>query len=166
MIQTPTNAKSLSFSLDFYTYEFPNYICDVYNDFFVAVLSPKPAGQSDGNVSYDEKGNTISVNAGFLQVCHPQKASNGVFFDCPLGPEQLAGTGFDIDGFGFESTNSAATGWLRTTTLLESPGLPITLDFAVWDSGDGYLDSTVLIDDFRFGLEETPTQTEPIPDPK
>lgn len=166
VIKTPTNATSLSFSLDFYTYEFPNYICDVYNDFFVAMLSPTPAGQAGGNVSYDGKGNTISVNAGFLQVCHAQEASSGAFFDCPLGPDQLAGTGFDLDDLGKPTKNSAATAWLRTTTSLALPGQEITLDFAIWDSGDGVLDSTVLIDDLRFGLDETPTQTEPIPDPK
>ena len=67
VIKTPTNAKSLSFNLDFYTYEFPNYICSQFNDFFVAMLTPKPGNQPDGNISYDSKGNTISVNAGFLQ---------------------------------------------------------------------------------------------------
>lgn len=166
VIQAPTNAKSLSFNLDFYTYEFPNYICDVYNDFFVAMLTPKPANQPDGNISYDSMGNTISVNAGFLQVCHPQTASNGANFDCPLGFDQLAGTGFDLDYFGDLTDNSAATGWLKTSTPLEKSGQEITIDFAVWDSGDGVLDSTVLIDKFEFGLDETPTQTEPIPDPK
>src|SRR5262249_44751582 len=143
--RTPTNATSLSFNFDFYTYEFPKYICSVYNDFFVAMLSPKPASQVDGNISYDGKGNTISVNAGFLQVCHAQTASNNVYFDCPLGPAQLAGTGFDVDFVGMPTTNSAATGWLKTTTPLERAGDKITVDFAIWDSGDGVLDSTVLI---------------------
>lgn len=166
VLKAPTNAKSLSFNLDFYTYEFPGYICDVYNDFFVAMLTPKPANQPDGNISYDSMGNTISVNAGFLQVCHPQVASNGASFDCPLGFDQLAGTGFDVDFFGLATDNSAATGWLKTSTPLAQAGQDITIDFAVWDSGDGVLDSTVLIDKFEFGLDETPTQTEPIPDPK
>ncbi len=165
-LKAPTNAKSLSFDLNFYTYEFPHYICDIYNDFFVAMLKPVPLGQSDGNISYDTLGNTISVNAGFLQVCHPQDASSGVYFDCPLGPAELVGTGFDVDPFGNETTNSAATGWLKTSTLLANPGQEITLDFAIWDSADGLLDSTVLIDNFHFGLTETPTQTEPIADPK
>lgn len=166
VIKTPTNAKSLSFNLDFYTYEFPGYICSQYNDFFVAMLSPKPAAQVDGNISYDSKGNTISVNAGFLQVCHPQTASNGAYFDCPLGPSGLQGTGFDLDIFGEPFDGSAATGWLATTSPLDQPGQNITVDFAVWDSGDGILDSTVLIDNFQFGLDDTPTVTEPIPDPK
>jgi len=166
VIKTPTNAKSLSFNLDFYTYEFPGYICDKYNDFFVAMLTPKPANQADGNISFDSKGNTLSVNAGFLQVCHAQDASNGVFFECPLGPSELLGTGFDVGFFEEPTDNSAATGWLKTTTPLEQPGQEITIDFAVWDSGDGVLDSTILIDKFEFGLDETPTQTAPIPDPK
>ncbi|MFO0593556.1 MAG: choice-of-anchor L domain-containing protein [Polyangiaceae bacterium] len=166
VIKTPTNAKNLSFNFDFYTYEFPNYICSEFNDFFVAMLTPKPANQADGNISYDSMGNTISVNAGFLQVCHSQVASNGVNFPCPLGPAQLAGTGFDVDFFGDMTDNSAATGWLKTSSPLEKPGDQITLDFAIWDSGDGVLDSTVLLDKFEFGLEQTDTETAPIPDPK
>lgn len=166
VIKTPTNAKSMSFNLNFYTYEFPGYICSTYNDFFVAMLSPPPAGQPDGNISYDGNGNTISVNAGFLQVCHAQTASNGAFFDCLLGPDELTGTGFDVDYFGQPSTNSAATAWLQTSTPLTSPGGQITIDYAVWDSGDGVLDSTVLLDNFQFGLDDTPTETAPIPDPK
>lgn len=166
VLRTPTNVNSLSFDLSFYTHEFPTYICTPYDDFFVAMLAPKPAGQPDGNISFDSKGNTISVNAGLLQVCHPQTASNGALFDCALGPDQLAGTGFDLDYYGKPSTNSAATGWLRTSTPLASPGQEITLDFAVWDSGDGFLDSTVLIDNFQFGFDDNLTQTKPIPGPK
>jgi len=159
-IKTPTNAKSLRFNLNFYTYEFPGYICSSYNDFMVAMLNPIPPGQPDGNISYDSKGNTISVNAGFLRVCNPQTASNGVFFDCDLGPGDLAGTGFD------DFTNSAGTGWLQTSSALVDPGSEIELDFAIWDSGDGILDSTVLLDNLGFVVNETPTETIPVAEPK
>jgi hypothetical protein len=159
-IQTPTNAKSLKFNLDFYTFEFPNFICSEYNDFFVAMLTPKPAAQPDGNISFDENGNTISVNAGFLAACTPQTASNNQPFACPLGPSQLSGTGFD------QGTNSAATGWLETAAPIEQPGQNITLHFAIWDSGDGVLDSTVLIDNFAFDVNPADTETAPVPVPK
>ena len=159
VIQAPTNAKSLHFNLNFYTYEFPYFICSTYNDFFVAMLAPPPAGLPDGNVSFDSQGNTISVNAGFLEVCHPQDAG-GKNFPCSLGPAGLAGTGFDDD------TNSAATGWLVTNAPVEDPGGNITLLFAIWDSGDGILDSTVLLDNFGFDVEGAPTQTTPVPPPK
>ena len=160
VIKTPTNAKSLKFNLDFYTFEFPNFICSEFNDFFVAMMTPKPAGQPDGNISFDSKGNTISVNAGFLQVCTPQQASNGQPFACALGTSQLQGTGFDQD------TNSAATGWLQTTSPVPKPGDDITLLFAIWDSGDGILDSTVLLDNFSFDVTPAKTETQPLPPPK
>jgi len=158
-VKTPTNAKSLRFNLNFYTYEFPNYICSQFNDFMVSMLSPIPPGQPDGNISYDTKGNTISVNAGFLRVCHPQVAK-GIDFPCDLGPGDLAGTGFDV------GTNSAGTGWLQTSSALVDPGSVIDLDFAIWDSGDPILDSTVLLDNFGFVVNETPTETIPVAEPK
>ena len=57
----------------------------------------------------------------------------------------------------------AATSWLVTTAPIEAPGGEITLHFTVWDSGDGALDSTVLIDNFRFDLGEGNVGTTPIP---
>ena len=162
-VRAPTNAKSLKFNLNFYTYEFPNFVCSTFNDFFVAILDPHPQGQPDGNISFDSQGNLISVNAGFLQVCTPQMAG-GKNFDCPLGHDQLLGTGFD-ESFGLPSDNSAATGWLQTTSPI-APGSDIQLLFAVWDSGDGVLDSTVLLDNFSFDVTGADTVTTPIGVPK
>lgn len=168
VIKTPTNAKSLSFNLDFYTYEFPHYTCSEFNDFMVAMLSPKPSGQADGNISFDSKGNTISVNAGFLEVCGcdggPPCAAGNKTFSCLLGRDQLSGTGFDDSEL--DSFNSAATGWLETTAPLANPGEPVTLLFAIWDSGDGVLDSTVLLDNFTFEVGQASAKTAPVPVPK
>jgi len=167
VIKTPIDAKSFSFNLDFYTYEYPNYICDTYNDFFVAMMSPTPSGLPDGNISFDPDGNTISVNAGFLDVCTPGN-HGGKNFSCTQGTAELMGTGFDeqiaLDFKTFEETlGSAATGWLETKAPIDSPGSDITLHFAIWDSGDGVLDSTVLIDNFKFESDGTTTGTQPIP---
>ena len=162
----PTDAKSFSFNLNFYTFEFPSYICSEYNDFFVAIQTPAPAGASSGNISFDSKGNLISVNAGFLQVCQAQTASDGTYFPCPLGATQLQGTGFDQPGGDFgETENSAATGWLQTTSSVTG-GSSFTLRFAVWDSGDGVLSSTTLIDNFKFDQQPADTTTTPITMPK
>ncbi len=163
-VKTPSNAKSLKFNLNFYTYEFPQYVCSQFNDFFVALLSPAPQMYPDGNISFDSQGNLISVNAGFLQVCHPQQAG-GKNFPCPLGPSQLTGTGFDEDQFGFYPDNSAATGWLQTNTPV-APSTEISLLFTIWDSGDGILDSTVLLDNIAFDVEDLGTGTAPIDTPK
>jgi hypothetical protein len=157
VIKTPSDAKSLKFNLDFYTYEFPVYICSMFNDFFVALMTPQPMGSLDGNISFDSQNNLISVNAGFLQVCSPQSAG-GKQFPCPLGPGELSGTGYDEQQGG-----SAATGWLETTAPIDTPGAEITLRFAIWDSGDGVLDSSVLVDNFRFEAQEGSTGTIPVP---
>jgi len=158
VVKTPTDAKSFTFNLNFYTYEFPNYICSQFNDFFVALLTPTPAGLTDANISFDAKGNLISVNAGFLEVCNPQVASNGQPFACAAGPAELSGTGYDEQAGG-----SAATGWLQTTAPIDAPGSDITLRFAIWDSGDGVLDSTILLDNFKFESTEGTTGTVPVP---
>src|SRR6185503_13135616 len=53
-VRVPTNALGLSFDFDFYTFEWPGYVCDVYNDFFVALLASSAKGTpADGNVSFD-----------------------------------------------------------------------------------------------------------------
>ena len=170
-MKTPTNAKSLSFNVNMFTYEFPVYICSTYNDFITAIMAPAPSGLADGmcngvpcgNISFDSQGNPLSVNAGFLEVCDPQTAG-GKNFPCTLGPGELMGTGFGIDADGF--SNHAATGWLQTSAPIENAGQEITIEFGAWDSGDGVLDTTGLFDNFRFELEETPTTTEPIDNPK
>lgn len=143
-IRVPSNARSFQYQQNFFTYEFPTYICDDYNDFFVAMMDPKPAGLPDGNIAFDQDGNPISVNNSLLQVCAPQSAG-GKSFSCPLGNGGLSGTGFE---------GSAATGWLTTTAPVDDVrGKEITLTWAIWDQGDGILDSTALIDDFSWSVE-------------
>jgi len=159
-IRVPTNAKSFKYNFDFYTYEWPGYVCTQYNDFFVALQSPAPPNAQSGNISFDSQGNPVSVNNGFLEVCNPQiGATNpgGKNFPCALGTGQLQGTGFE---------SHAATGWLETQSPATA-GSEMTLRFGIWDMGDPILDSTVLIDNFQFSADEaTGTTTKPVPTPK
>ena len=56
----------------------------------------------------------------------------------------LSGTGFEGHG---------ATGWLRTsisTQPEDTDDQEIILLFAIWDSGDGILDSSVVLDNFKW----------------
>jgi hypothetical protein len=155
-IRVPTNAKSLKFKFDFYTYEFPVFVCSDFNDFFVALQDPPSPNAQSGNISFDTQGNPVSVNNGFLEVCSPQDAG-GKLFPCKLGTSELEGTGF---------SESAATGWLETQSPVQ-PGSIVTLRFAIWDMGDPVLDSTVLIDDFEFSAEPAKNSvTKPVPIPK
>jgi hypothetical protein len=148
-IRAPSNAKSFVFDFDFYTYEYPDFVCSRYNDFFVALMSPAPAGAGvGGNVCFDAQGNPVSVNNGFLEACIPG-THGGKSFTCPLGISELEKTGFDGRG---------ATGWLQTSGPIAA-GAEFTVRFAIWDMGDDAYDSTVLLDDFHWELDELPPST-------
>lgn len=167
-ILTPSNAKGISFDFDFFTYEWPGFVCSTFNDFFVAILEPFPPGQSDGNISFDSQGNPVSVNNGFVDACGcdsgPPCQADVKTFPCSLGTGILQGTGFGKDTTQWD--DHAATGWLETKSPV-TPGSEVTLRFAIWDAGDHSLDSTVLVDNFVFSADEaTGTSTKPVPTPK
>jgi hypothetical protein len=163
VLDVPEWAQGIGFDFDFYTYEWPGFVCSQYNDYFVALLSPAPPALPDGSISFDSMGNPISVNAAFVTVCGcaggPPCVAGGVSFTCPEGTAELSGTGFE--GLGFEDYH-AATSWLQTTAPV-TPGSQITLFFAVYDSGDGVLDSTTLLDRFHWLPIPPEVVTEPIP---
>lgn len=169
-IRVPLNAAGLTFDSNFFTYEFSDYICSPFNDYFVALLLPKPDDAATANVAFDDDGNPISVNNALLRVCEPGMYG-GKMFDCSLGAEELVGTSFEgtaqcgDSGFDTEATH-AATGWLRTQAPV-TPGSVITLRLAIWDSGDNNLDSLVLVDNFQWVKAEFPDATpdEPPPPP-
>ena len=165
-LRAPSNAHGVKFDFDFYTFEWPGFVCSQYNDFFVALLMPYPAGQLDGNIAFDSQGNPVSVNNSLVRVCgcegNPPApcVANNKTYTCDLGNIELLGTGFGFDAT--DGEDHAATSWLQTTAPIE-PGSEITLRFTVYDSGDGALDSLTLIDNFEWVLEPgTKVGTTPI----
>lgn len=174
-IRTPANAQGFSFNFNFFTYEWPGFVCSSYNDFFVALLSPIPAGQADGNISFDSQGNPVSVNNAFLEVCgcgtgNPPPApgcfAGGKTFPCALGNTSLMGTGFGSDDPQAYGQDHGSTYWLQTTAPV-APNSLITVRWGVYDSGDGVLDTTTLIDNWQWlATPGTPVGTNPVDDPK
>lgn len=154
-IRVPTNARSLRYAFNFYTFEYPQYVCTEYNDFFVALQNPPPPNAQSLNISFDSQGNPVSVNNSLLLACIPG-THNGKTFACPLGTAILQGTGYG---------GHAATGWLETLSPVQAGGV-MQIRFAIWDMGDAALDSTVLIDAFEFRVEPASTAgTRPIEQP-
>jgi hypothetical protein len=149
----PTNAHGFSFNFNFFTFEWPFYVCSVYNDFFVALLMPFPMGQMDGNISFDSMGNPVSVNNAFLEVCGclkpPPCKAGGKSYTCSLGDMALIGTGFGMDTWGLDH---GSTYWLETKGPIQ-PHESFTLRFATYDSTDGKLDTTALVDNFQWIAE-------------
>jgi hypothetical protein len=132
-LKAPTNATGYSFLFDFYSFEYPEWVCTAYNDQFIALVSPPPQGAINGNISFDSKTNPVSVNIAFFDVCQ----------GCALGTSELQGTGFDI------WNDAGATSWLKTQAPVKG-GEEVTIRFAIWDTGDQAWDSTVLVDSFQW----------------
>jgi hypothetical protein len=164
VLKAPMNANGFKFDFDFYSSEWPNYVCSNYNDAFVAYLT---SSMTTGNISFDSNNNPVAVNIDFFNRCTPNTevgcaASENPFNigtptgtdACAAGPGELAGTGFGDTGptacndMG-TATYGGATGWLTTQAPIQ-PGEQFTLDFMIWDAGDGLLDSSVLIDHFEW----------------
>jgi hypothetical protein len=168
-IQVPANAKGFSFDFNFYSGEWPEWVCTEFNDSFVAWLTSTAwKGKSgDFNISFDTKNNPVSVNNNFFQACSPANATVGCDGSssstdaCTLGNKELQGTGFFISGdneCGQTDSGGGATGWL-TTQAPVTPGEIITLQFMIWNTGDEAYDSSVLIDNWNWVPSDTSVST-------
>ena len=170
-VRVPTNARSFSTRMFFFTAEYPEWVCSEYNDFFVALLDSTGEGNpSDKNIAIYDDGqdlwpvglNILKTAPGLFSVC--QSGNVGCqgdlaqeAYDCADGPELLAGTGFDaIDQFNSCNGNDfyvgGGTGWLEMSGNVE-PGEIMDIRFAVWDAGGHLFDALVLLDDWRWSLD-------------
>lgn len=160
-LRAPTNATGVAFESSFYTYEYPDFVCTRYNDFFVVLMDPPPPrlARDDDNVLFDDNGNPIGVNTGFLSVCRSTSRASenrNEGYSCKAGAALLAKTGFDAKeascaplAKGDTDLGGASTGWLHTEVPVVG-GAVFKLRFVLWDSGDPLLDSTVVVDHLRF----------------
>ena len=137
VLDVPANANSFSFDFNFMSVEFPEFVCTSFDDTFLAMLESQ---EYTGNVSFDSQGNRVSINVGFFDKCKPNLDPG-----C-TGDAELHGTGY-------EGSQGGGTGWL-TTTAPVTPGEKMKLTFIIFDEGDHILDSSVLIDNFRWHIEQ------------
>lgn len=161
-LRAPSNATGYSFDFKFATFEYPIFVCSEFNDQFVALVNPAPPGSQNGNISFDSANNPVSVNIGFFDVCSTcDQYAIYCFVEelnpncppapnpcCPAGGTALVGTGFGFNEWGQDEAGGG-TQWLRTQAPVQ-PGSEFTIDFTLWDAGDQALDSTVVIDNFRW----------------
>jgi hypothetical protein len=170
-IRAPTNAKSFSFSSNFFSSEYPEWTCSRFNDFFVVLLDSTwtgtPANPTDKNLAIYKSGNNVypvgvnlaSGNTGlFTQCVNGQTgcapgATLGTISTC-TSTAQLTGTGMDTQqgGCGTNNLMGGATGWLETSGNVNG-GEIIKLRIAIWDTSDSKLDSLSIIDNFQWSVE-------------
>ena len=165
-VRVPSNARSFTLSLDYFSAEWPEWACTPVNDRFVALLDSQAADvPADKNVAVyvgpDAVPHPIDVNlalasSDMFPVCFPGTA--GCMGDapfetiCPGGTLELVGTGFfqpGDTGCGDNKTTGGATGWLKLAANVE-PGEIIELRLAIWDTGNGLFDSLVVLDNWRW----------------
>lgn len=158
-LKVPSNAKSFSYQVNFFSVEYPEYTCTEYNDRFIALLQSEalnatdlPGGAAQNclpgktplecNITFDTSSpaQPLTVNNGFLDIC--DSSPNNM---CTK-PSSL------LNGTGYEGGAGGATGWLTTKAPVK-PGEIINLTFHLLDEGDGVLDSAVLLDNFKWELE-------------
>ena len=137
--QVPADTSSFSYDLAFFSTEYPDYFQTAFNDMYVGWLQ---AENWTGNISFDEAGAPISLNAGFLD-----------FRDDASNLPEFAGTCM---------RQHAGTKWLTTTAPVVA-GDNIEVVFAIFDLSDSILDSYVFLDNFQWGCEgpDKPT-TKPV----
>lgn len=173
VLRAPKNALGFKFDFDFHSAEWPGHVCSSFNDFFVAFYrAPSFDGGVGRNISFDTNGRAVSVNIGFFDRC-----TAGILTGCtstgPMTLSSCAGGQGELQGTGFglirsicpktagespaPSSAGGATGWL-TSRAPVTPGETLTLDFMIWDTADGALDSLVLIDNFQWIGEPIPTE--------
>lgn len=172
-LRVPSNVTGIAFDSMFFSYEYPDFVCTEFNDFFVALLRSRRLGSNRGNVVRDMNGDAIGVNSGLLKVCEPAPDRVGSKVDCSRGASELLETGYGPGEAMCTSTSvdkpdigGAATGWLRTEVPLEPEDEIIELVFRLWDSGDPLLDSTVLLDNFRFLTGDRASEPVTVPCPE
>ncbi len=173
-IRVPTNAKSFTMGVNFMSSEYPEWVCSMYNDFFVVLLDSTytgtPANPMDKNLAFYTSPSMqiypVGVNlaygdTGLFQQCKngptgcASGATAGMITTCKSTTE-LAGTGMDTTASGGSAcgTNNlvgGGTSWLQTSGNVVG-GEVIKLRIALWDTGDDQLDSLAIIDNFQWQL--------------
>jgi hypothetical protein len=165
-LRAPRNAGGFSFAFNFFSEEYPYYVCAGFNDHFLALLTSRKYPTTK-QISFDASGHPIDVNNSFFTYCNgvttydtigfPGTSSPGTTYAhaCSSPLSQLTGTSYEIpyccSGLtnGNDNFGSGATGWLTTTAPIWA-GETFTLSFVVFDEQDGILDSAVNLDSFRW----------------
>ena len=124
-IKAPINAGSFSFDFAFFSEEYPVYVCQGFNDTFLAIQTSQqyPDGQQ---IAYDANGHRINVNNSFFQDCNScTNCVPGYDFtvDCTREQPRAAGRHELREALGATAPiavqpthGSGGTDWLTTTS--------------------------------------------------
>jgi hypothetical protein len=141
-ITVPLEANGYEFDFALFTTEYPEWIDTMYNDIFVVWSTSETY---TGNVTFIN-GQPLTVTA----------LENNFIYEG--ADPQLDGTGVDGVGggggmgMGMMEPVGGGTGWF-TATASAAPEETFTIAWALFDMGDEYYDTTVVLDAFRWNCE-------------
>jgi hypothetical protein len=156
----PPNASGFQFDHMFMSAEWPEYLCQIYNDTFYTIVETEGVNHGDPtNVTFDLDGDEITVNVGYFELpsdwtvnigptpfgqadpagqCDPSSATGG----CVL-PDYCSGTmALRFIGSG--------SGWLTTQVPIVNGEETISVVLSVHDEGDAAYDTMMLLDNFQW----------------
>src|SRR5262249_35053424 len=68
-LKAPTNVNSFSFDFQFFSSEYPYFVCTKFNDEFLVLQESQVEFATPGNIAFDNNMNPVTVNNGFFTVC-------------------------------------------------------------------------------------------------
>jgi hypothetical protein len=152
----PSNARGFAFDFMFMSAEWPEFLCQNFNDTFYALFEgDEVQGGMESNISFDAEGREITVNTGFFE--EPRRWTT-TLNNTPFGlPDTYANcTSFPDDECFLPdycdndeadlAYKGSGSGWLTTYAPLADGEEAVTLVFSIHDEGDAIYDSVVLID--------------------
>jgi hypothetical protein len=92
-LKAPTNANSFSFQFQFFSAEYPDFVCTIFNDEFLVLQESPMEFPQPTNISFDSNKNPITVNNGLFSVC--QNGSKPYDMNCKHPVTDLTGTGYE-----------------------------------------------------------------------
>lgn len=155
-LTAPINAGSFTFDFNFFSEEYPEYVCHGFNDTFLTMLTSQQY-TTPTQIAFDANSHRINVNNSFFQDCTSIVSGDnlGYTHSCSGALSLLTKTGYEIKygqtafTLGNDNKGSGATDWLKTTAPIQ-PGETFTISFIIFDEGDGLMDSAINLDNFRW----------------
>jgi hypothetical protein len=138
VLKVPAGVRSLAFDYAYFSRDYPDGGCTAFIDQAAALTTGLPGHPGALNVLLDPAGNPMFVSTASMRQC-VNGTHNGQAYNTCESTTALAGTGFD---------NNGATGWLTTADLSVTAGDTVRIAFMIWDTGDGTVDSSLLLDNF------------------
>ena len=171
-LKAPKNAQGFQFHFMFLSAEWPEFLCQVFNDTFFAVVDLEATGGNRLNIAKDPQGRRISVNVGFFEAPREWTTPLG---NTPYGrvESSLTARCNEIPADPscrlpeYCTTSPAAdlaytgsgSGWLRASAPVRPGEEDIEITLSISDKSDSGLDSLVILDGFVWTPEAPPLGT-------